>query len=276
MLSAGAQRLCRRAMTLVELLVVVVIIGMLLSLLLPAVQAARESGRQSQCRNNLKQLSLAMQSHLAALGRYPTNGWGYNKYGDPDQATDEKQPGGWIYCILPYIDQQNLRDVGRGLTPEQKPVEMLKMMQTPLALLRCPTRPVPRLSPSRPFVVYDHTNVDPLAPPDPLDSGALVAKTDYAVNEGDCFVKTSPVGAGDTSYADQMTGICFQRSKVTAAMVRDGLSQTYMLGEKWLSDAFYSDFSDLGNDQSMYCGDCVDIGRWAMAPPLEDKRETWY
>ncbi len=102
------------AFTLVELLVVITIIGILIALLLPAVQAAREAARQTQCRNNLKQLALGCLSHESAIKRFPSDGWGYGWTGDPDRSTDWRQPGGWIYNILPYIEQQPLHNMGTG------------------------------------------------------------------------------------------------------------------------------------------------------------------
>ena len=101
-----------RAFTLIELLVVITIIGLLLGLLLPVVQSSRESGRRTQCQNNLRQLGLAMQGHVAVHGEYPSNGWGYSWIGDPDRGTDKAQPGGWIYNILDFVEQQNLRSLG--------------------------------------------------------------------------------------------------------------------------------------------------------------------
>ena len=100
--------------TLVELLVVITIIGILIALLLPAVQAAREAARQTQCKNNLKQLALGCLNHeqrRAVSHRRLGCDW----TGDADRGTDWRQPGGWIYNILPYIEQQTLHDMGAGL-----------------------------------------------------------------------------------------------------------------------------------------------------------------
>jgi prepilin-type N-terminal cleavage/methylation domain-containing protein len=74
----------RRAFTLVELLVVIAIIGILIAMLLPAIQAAREAARRSQCTNNLKQLALGLQTYHSALKRFPS---GVLFNGDPADAT---------------------------------------------------------------------------------------------------------------------------------------------------------------------------------------------
>ena len=106
--------MANRGFTLVELLVVITIIGILIALLLPAVQAAREAARRAQCINNEKQLALGCLGHENATGRFPTGGWGFGWTGDADRGNDWRQPGGWIYNILPFIEQQPLHDLGIG------------------------------------------------------------------------------------------------------------------------------------------------------------------
>ena len=95
--------------TLVELLVVIAIIGLLVSLLLPAVNAAREAARRTQCINNLKQIGIALHNYDAAQGYFP--------YGaaDPDcenvdGKVPERNPMTWRVLILPYMEQQALYD----------------------------------------------------------------------------------------------------------------------------------------------------------------------
>ena len=126
--------------TLVELLIVITIIGILISLLLPAVQAAREAARRMQCQNNLKQLGLAASNHESATGRFPTGGWGYSWVGDPDRGNDWRQPGGWIYNLLPYLEQQALHDLPSGKSGQPLLDAVTQMMETPLDGLICPTR----------------------------------------------------------------------------------------------------------------------------------------
>src|SRR5438874_4777366 len=87
----------RRGFTLVELLVVIAIIGVLVALLLPAVQAAREAARRSQCINNLRQIGLALHSHHDQFGVLP-----FARTGGRPQSIS------WAPLIMPFIEQNNL------------------------------------------------------------------------------------------------------------------------------------------------------------------------
>jgi len=103
--------------TLVELLVVIAIIGVLVALLLPAVQAAREAARRSQCQNQLRQMAVGAMNHESAVGFFPSGGWGFFWVGDADRGFGENQPGGWIYSTLPFIEQQQLYDLASDGDP---------------------------------------------------------------------------------------------------------------------------------------------------------------
>ena len=96
--------------TLVELLVVIAIIGILVALLLPAIQAAREAARRTQCKNQLKQIGLAIHHHVDSHKVFPTGGAiiypkieDYVENGKP--FGPDKQGLGWAYQILPYLEE---------------------------------------------------------------------------------------------------------------------------------------------------------------------------
>jgi prepilin-type N-terminal cleavage/methylation domain-containing protein len=92
----------RRAFTLVELLVVIAIIGVLFALLLPAVQAAREAARRTQCVNHLKQIALAMHNRHDAYLKFPQGCvWNNGNYYDTPRT-------GWNYSLFPYLEQANV------------------------------------------------------------------------------------------------------------------------------------------------------------------------
>ena len=105
-----------RGFTLVELLVVIAIIGVLVALLLPAVQAAREAARRSQCLNNLKQLGLAMLNYESAKGGLPPMAlyWSeaeYNAAYDPDGPGSWYDDHGWYIPLMPYIEQSGVKAI---------------------------------------------------------------------------------------------------------------------------------------------------------------------
>src|SRR5262249_4060955 len=100
--------------TLIELLVVIAIIAVLIGLLLPAVQKVRESSNRIKCANNLKQMGLAALNHESTYKRFPGGGWGERWVGEPDRGTGNSQPGGWIYQLMLFIEQDNLASWGAG------------------------------------------------------------------------------------------------------------------------------------------------------------------
>lgn len=136
----------RAAFTLVELLVVIAIIGVLVALLLPAVQAAREAARRTQCRNQLKQIGLAVLNHESTYKIFPTGGtepnpdiWWYlkdsytvpnpnNRKGPANGA--ERQGLGWLYQILPFIEETAAKSI----------VDIDQLAATDMRLYQCPSR----------------------------------------------------------------------------------------------------------------------------------------
>lgn len=262
----------RSGFTLLELLVAITVIALLLALILPAVHQARAAARRTQCRSNLRQIGVAFLSHEAQYGRFPSNGWGFQWLGDPDRGTDEQQPGGWIYNILAFVEQVPLRHSGRGVFGTEQKLSLGDLTQTVVPLFRCPSRPARQLELHNPSI-----------PPFNAEWRPLVAKTDYAVNEGDYITDTRsgpPTLAdgdsgvypwSDTSFA---TGVCFQRSRIRIAEIRDGTSNTYLVGEKYVSYLHYNTEEDPGYDQSMYCGVDLDINRWTIAPPEFDGKSV--
>jgi prepilin-type N-terminal cleavage/methylation domain-containing protein len=251
----------RAGFTLVELLVVITIIGILMSLLLPAVNAAREAGRRTQCQNNLRNLGQGLLQHETAKGYLPTAGWGWRWVGDADRGTGLSQPGGWGYCILPYIDQAALARVGAGLSTSTSPTKSKKtvdLITTPLAVFHCPSR--------RRVQLYT-TFFTPLN----SDSAQYVARMDYAGSGGDdqqVDAEMTNYGPGKNqpfSFAEGdnptfwknyklNTGVILQHCQFKMALIADGASNTYLIGERYLTPDHYADAMDPGDNESAYSG----------------------
>jgi prepilin-type N-terminal cleavage/methylation domain-containing protein/prepilin-type processing-associated H-X9-DG protein len=278
-------RRARGGFTLVELLVVITIIGILVSLLLPAVQSAREQARETTCKNNLHELAMACTSHLSTYQYFPGGGWGWGWIGDPTHGSGQTQPGGWIYNILPFIDQTNLHDLQLNKSGAALATAAGSMLSTPLSLINCPTRRALTTYPT--WLTSGSDFCSPAfaggTPP------SMVAKSDYGCNAGDNAVEPGTAwndNQGSTSYNDDAgpgkyadgislsgqqswrviaqdsSGVMFPGSQMLSEGVTDGLSNTYLLGEKYLPPDDYTNGADGGDNENAYMGFNADIGRW--------------
>jgi prepilin-type N-terminal cleavage/methylation domain-containing protein len=271
----------RPGFTLVELLVVITIIGILIALLLPAVQSARESARRVQCQNNLKQIGLAAQNHIQANGFFPTGGWGWLWGGDPERGFTARQPGGWFYNLLPYMEQQPLHDMNAPPLPTGVTKEQMgeRAFQTVITFLNCPTR---RRGITYPTDNRGYRNIGkpPLGP-----------RCDYAACTGNVpetwgvhiWEGPGSLAQGDdptTSWVNQKgvdpskvcNGVCYLRSEVKPAMIHDGMSNTYFVGEKYvMPDCHVTAPGPSGDDQGWDIGYDIDTHRWVVATPMQDR-----
>jgi len=143
----------RTGLTLVELLAVVAIIGLLAGLLLPAVQSARESGRQTTCRNNMRQLGQGLQQFHAARGSLPVpsvDGYIYNQSAPEWPSYSRARAAGtgasqcsvynWVVALYPFVERQTFYDQFNLAQPSSSTVNR-PLVQTPVPLLICPSDP---------------------------------------------------------------------------------------------------------------------------------------
>jgi prepilin-type N-terminal cleavage/methylation domain-containing protein/prepilin-type processing-associated H-X9-DG protein len=213
------------AFTLVELLVVIAIIGVLVALLLPAIQAAREAARRSECTNHLKQIGLAVQNFESARGKIP-----------PSYLTGRGHAT-WLVLIMPYLEEStlyansNVEKVYWGVEP--------RFLQSQVSIYYCPSRRAPGLS-------YEGDERNGCSPHVP---GALA---DYALSGGDHQAWTTWYAGNDkngvarhtreqeTNDPNYVVGSCpdLRVTRWTAQRkfkdVSDGLSKTLLVGEKYM------------------------------------------
>ena len=225
------RRPARGGFTLIELLVVIAIIAVLIALLVPAVQRAREASNIAQCKNQLKQMGLAFHNHHDTFMVFPSGGTTWqssdNRVKVAGNPADYKtQTWGWMYQILPYIEQETLWAHASDRA----------VAQTPVATYICPSFRGPIVKPY-------HGN------------DTLRAMSDYTANGGS-WGEYADINFDRNSYDGAIVP-----SKSVSHLVRrisditDGTASTLLVGEKYVdADLAYSDHDVCNDDQGWVDG----------------------
>jgi prepilin-type N-terminal cleavage/methylation domain-containing protein len=209
----------RGAFTLVELLVVIAIIGILVALLLPAIQAARESARRSQCQNNVKQLGLALLNYHDTNKEFPPSVRQTGpQVNSPDTATTHRP--NWVMSVLSFFEEQSLFDSFDSTVPVSDPKNRIPRGATLVPML-CPT---------------DAFNRESLFRGRNATEGDNWARGNYGANGALGFLTvagTNPAGGKDTPYwkNPQTRGVMGMNIALSIAKITDGTSQTILIGE---------------------------------------------
>lgn len=228
----------RSGFTLIELLVVIAIIAVLIALLLPAVQQAREAARRAQCKNNMRQLGLALHGFHDTFGSFPASGWTTVGAGNP-----AGKYVGWRPLILPFIEQENLKklyDVNLNWWEGTNSIAAGVTVPTFL----CPS------SPGRPAIMSAVAK----SPRPAMTFSVPIAGTDYEVIMGVQPASVDPVKYNSTNRF----AIMYRNSAVRFAEVTDGTTNTIAVVECSARPVVYWNGrvqSALSNDQGISWAD---------------------
>jgi prepilin-type N-terminal cleavage/methylation domain-containing protein len=249
----------RKGFTLIELLVVIAIIAVLIALLLPAVQQAREAARRTQCKNNLKQLGLALHNYHDTANTFPP-GW-------IGKSTSNFSGFGWNAMVLPFVDQGPLYAVLQtgnpnmltGLAAATAPT--VKTVDSVLGALRCPSDPgAPTGIVSGGTVQFGRSNYPAVCGFDPNQSNVMTTWPAAPIT----LPPTGPQLLG-SKWVDLMTnqwGGCFgENTRKGIRDITDGSSNALLVGER------YTPQTSSGTVANTIAGDCFWAGIPAAASP---------
>lgn len=216
-MSEKCRQRMRTGFTLIELLVVIAIIAILIALLLPAVQQAREAARRSQCKNNLKQIGLALHNYHDTFNKFPAGGITMGPCCGTNSGTN------WAISILPYLDQAPLYNIYDFNSYNESPGlnnGNQKVRETHLAVQNCPSDP----------------NTGRLEIPESGPGSAInYAMSSYrAVNgksDGSEFLDNLPVAAQIVSWRGVLHAVGLTAGCEGMRDIVDGSSNTLMVGE---------------------------------------------
>jgi prepilin-type N-terminal cleavage/methylation domain-containing protein len=300
--SSSQSRRHALAFTLVELLVVIAIIGILVALLLPAIQAAREAARRSQCKNNLKNIGLAIHNHVDSKKIFPTGGVTYGvwieDYLEPEggkPVETERMGLGWGYQILPFLEEQALHNL----------IDSTVMRATAVPLYNCPSRRnVTKGGGDGNVVLTDYAAAmsctkTAVEAAEPLDVATLYPTWTGFGNVYPCFSPgggaggipaENPVGpapnpngvydnvivrsrfhrTGRSPFDGKLEGVFRNTTRpVKIAQITDGTSKTMLIGEKYVRSDLYLGTTS-SDDFGWTDGWDPDVMRSTGIPPLQD------